>query len=447
VGGEGPATGAGSAPPSVAAAVADLVDQSMIQVSDPVEPRYLVLETLRELGQARLEASGAAAAVEARHRALYLELAREAARGIDSPDEPVWMQRVDRELDNLRAAHHTAVRAGDIAVAASLVASLREHGFRRIRYEVTSMAEATMAMAGFTEDPLAPVVAAVAAYGRWVRGDLDGAAQGARAALELQEALGAEPSGLPERVLGNALFFQGETREAAGWIDRMVEVARRRGAPARLAHALYMGSVASTSLNDSDVGRARAEEALRWAERAGSPTAAAQAAYANGLVLRATDTDAADRWLRRSADLGEQAGDRWIRAFALTEVHWLAAQRGDRLAGLTGLAEVIDTWLRGGDWANLWLSLRHVFGLLVELGAHRDAAVLHGKLLSSGATSALPAAPADAERLAAEAERIAAELGSVELDRAVGEGGAMSDVEAVAHTKAVIDRLAAGGGR
>ncbi len=436
--------GAAATPPrstSVAGAVADLVDHSMLQVSDPSEPRYLVLETLRELGQEHLDASGATAAVEARHRALYLDLAVQAAVGIDSADERRWIERVDRELDNLRAAHHSAVRAGDVHVAASLVAALREHGFRRIRYEITALAEATMALGGFAEHPEAPLVAAVAAYGHWVRGDLDTAIEAAHSSLELQVSRQLPPSGLPERVLGNALYFKGRTEDASVWLERMVDVARERAAPAGLAHALYMSSVASTSIENLEAGQAQAAEALVWAERVGSPTAAAQAAYAHGLALRATDPDAAEAWLRRSADLGGEAGDRWIRAFALTEVYSLCGRRGEHLSALEGFAEVIDTWLRGGDWANLWLSLRSVFALLVELGADDDAAVLLGKLLASGASVALPAAPEVVAHQAEETERLAARLGSRSFERAVSVGGALSDGGAVAHTKAAIERL------
>ncbi len=426
---------------SVAGAVADLVDHSMLQVSDPSEPRYLVLETLRELGQEHLDASGATAAVEARHRALYLDLALQAAVRIDSADERSWIERVDRELDNLRAAHHSAVRAGDVHVAASLVAALREHGFRRIRYEITALAEATIAMAGFDEHADAPLVAAVAAYGHWVRGDLDTAIEASHSSLELQVSRQIPPSGLAERVLGNALYFKGHTQDAAVWIERMVEVARERAEPAGLAHALYMSSVASTSVDDAEAGRAQADEARVWAERAGSPTAAAQAAYAHGLALRATDPDTAEAWLRQSADLGDEAGDRWIRAFALTEVYSLCGRRGEHLSALEGFAEVIDTWLRGGDWANLWLSLRAVFALLVELGTDDDAAVLLGKLLASGASGALPAAPEVVAQQAEETERLAARLGSRSFERAVSVGGALSDGGAVAHTKAAIERL------
>ena len=66
--------------------------------------------------------------------------------------------------------------------------------------------------------------------------------------------------------------------------------------------------------------------------------------------------------------------------FSLTEVHWLEAQRSDRLTALHGYANVIDIWHRGGDWANQWLSLRRVLAILIDAGALETAAVLHGAL-------------------------------------------------------------------
>ena len=159
------------------------------------------------------------------------------------------------------------------------------------------------------------------------------------------------------------------------------------------------------------------------------------------MARRATDSEAAEQILRRAADLGEEAGNRWIRAFALTEVHWLSAQHGRVADGLRGFAEVIDLWYRGGDWANQWLSMRHVLGILADLGAHRAAAVLHGALVAAGAAAALPFEPGDAEQLAAEANRARDLLGAAEFAIAVRRGAAMSDADTVAYVRAEIDRL------
>jgi hypothetical protein len=421
--------------------VIDLVDKSMAQLVDPDEPRYRLLETLREFGQERLRDAGSLETVEARHRAWFLLVAERAAGELDGPDEGRWAAGIDRDLDNLRAAHGSAVRAGDLAAAAGLVANLREYSFRRIRYEIAGWGEATMQMEGFERSPTAPVVLGVAAYGRWVRGDLETAVALAQRSIAVADQVDVASSGLAERVLGNALFYSGETQEALRWMDRMVAVAEASGSPAALSHGLYMASVARTSVGDTDRGAALAERAAAAAAGCGSSTARAQAAYARGLALRATDSGEAERALRLAADLGEEGGNRWIRAFALTEVHWLAAQGGRVADGLRGFAELVDVWYRGGDWANQWLSMRHLLGIFVDLGAHRAAAVLHGALVAAGAAAALPFEPGDAKQLAAEATRARDVLGSAEFAVAARNGAAMSDGDIVAQVTSEIDRL------
>jgi len=208
-----------------------------------------------------------------------------------------------------------------------------------------------------------------------------------------------------------------------------------------MTHALYMSSVAATSVGDAARGAVVAEQAAVAAERCGSPTARAQAAYAEGLGRRATDSERAERALRLAADLGEAAGNRWIRAFALTEVDWMLAQGGRPADALRGFAEVIDLWYRGGDWANQWLSLRHVLGVFADLGAHEAVAALHGALVAAGAAAALPFEPADAQQLAAAADRAREVLGPARFSAAVRTGAAMSDANTVAFVQSEVERL------
>ena len=84
---------AGAAAGGSARVVIDLVDKSMVQVVDPDEPRYRLLETLREFGQERLRDAGSLAPVEERHREWFLDVAERAAVGLDSADEGRWAAR------------------------------------------------------------------------------------------------------------------------------------------------------------------------------------------------------------------------------------------------------------------------------------------------------------------------------------------------------------------
>ena len=215
-----------------AGAVIDLVDKSMVQLVDPDEPRYRLLETLREFGQERLRATGSMAPVEQRHREWFLDLAERAAVGLDGAEEGRWAARVDRDLDNFRAAHGSAVRAGDLAVAARLVATLREYSFRRVRYEIASWGEATMQMEGFARSPSAPIVVAVAAYGRWVRGDLDDAIELAHRSIGLARSSAcrraASPSGSSATLCSSAARRRRRCAGWSGWSRWPRRAARRR---------------------------------------------------------------------------------------------------------------------------------------------------------------------------------------------------------------------------
>ena len=207
-----------------------------------------------------------------------------------------------------------------------------------------------------------------------------------------------------------------------------------------------MRSVAQTSIGDTVRGAVLAGEARAAAESVGSGTALAQAGYALGLALEGTDQDEALGHLETAARFAAAAGNRWIEAFALTEVHSLRARRGEHVAGLAGFGEVVRTWYRGGDWANQWLSLRHVFGVLVDLGAFEVAAVLHGALTGAGAAHALPFEPADAQRLDAIVVDLRSLLGNAYFVAAVGRGASMTDSEIVEYLIDQIDELAGPGG-
>ena len=420
--------------------LANLVDKSMVQLVDADQPSYRLLETLQEFGRGQLSETDRARVSE-RHARWYLSVAERAAAALAGPEEAEAMALLDRDFDNLRAAHIWAVDHGDIDLSLRLVAALREYAFRRMRAEILGWADEAIA-AGVGTHPRAAVVLAVAAYGRFVRGDLDGAINLGGRAMATADVTGSDCSGLAERALANAWFFRGDVVQATEWLDRMIASARE-GSPARLAHALYMRSVAFTSVGDSVRGAQLAGEARAAARRSGSPTSLAQASYALGLSLESTDPVEAAAHLQHAADLAQDAGNRWIQAFALTEVLWLDARQGRSKEALARYADVIDLWYRGGDWANQWLSLRHVFGILVQRKDHHGAATLHGALTAAGAAIALPFEAANAEQLSDLVEELRHQLGAAAFAAAVRRGASMTDAQIISFVRGQIRALSA----
>jgi len=83
-----------------------LLDKSLVQAQQGRggEPRFTMLETIREYATEQLVASGEAAAAQERHADYFLRLAEEAYLSMYRPERDVWMERLAREEANLRAA-------------------------------------------------------------------------------------------------------------------------------------------------------------------------------------------------------------------------------------------------------------------------------------------------------------------------------------------------------
>jgi predicted ATPase len=98
--------------------IADLVDQSLLKTAgEAAEPRFGMLETIREFAVERLKATGKAADYRARHEAHYLELAERGKVALGTAGQIEWMDRLGRENDNFRAVLRRALRRGDAATA------------------------------------------------------------------------------------------------------------------------------------------------------------------------------------------------------------------------------------------------------------------------------------------------------------------------------------------
>jgi predicted ATPase/DNA-binding SARP family transcriptional activator len=113
--------------PDALETVAQLVDKSLV-VADvrPGAPgggqaRYRLLETIHEYAAERAaERPGALAEAARRHTAYYRDLVRTADAELRGPDQLRWLEVLETELDNVRAALHRTVEAGEEADAAAI---------------------------------------------------------------------------------------------------------------------------------------------------------------------------------------------------------------------------------------------------------------------------------------------------------------------------------------
>lgn len=99
---------------SLASILRALVSKSLVhsQTSPAGEQRFLLLETIREFGLEQVRTQGEEAWLRQRHYAAYRHLCRTADSYLRGPKASYWFQRLDVELENLRAALQWALESG-----------------------------------------------------------------------------------------------------------------------------------------------------------------------------------------------------------------------------------------------------------------------------------------------------------------------------------------------
>jgi len=103
-----------------------LIDQSLLQLAEGRDelPRYTMLETIREFGLEQLVASGEEAAVRQAHAAHFMSFGEIAEVALAPPDLPQWLQRVEDDIANIRAALDWLRSRGQIEDALCLLTNL-----------------------------------------------------------------------------------------------------------------------------------------------------------------------------------------------------------------------------------------------------------------------------------------------------------------------------------
>jgi len=193
-----------------------LADQSLVRrlavVAD--EPRFGMLETIREYGLGRLAASGEEPEVRRRHAAWCIGLAEAAGRGFDAGKDAVkWLVHLDAEMPNLLAALDWLIETAAADGVLRLIGSIDEYWIETGRpyvAQVRPLLESALATAPNAPSAVRAAACHVAVHMATHRGDLPGAVARAEDGLALGRALD-DPF-----LLGRAHFDRGVVWEFAG---------------------------------------------------------------------------------------------------------------------------------------------------------------------------------------------------------------------------------------
>ena len=319
----------------VASAVEELLDASLVQhqLSEAGEPRFDMLQTIRAHAAAEL------AALDAEHviRRRQLEWCIELAEG----DDPrywqrgtPWLDRVEPELANIRAALDFALSEGDVEGHARLASAMRH--FWRVRghaVEGRDRLEEALAASASLEPLRRARVLAETAIMRGVAGEYDSARTLWLSALEIYEELG-------ERVeAGRMLSELGYCENAVGNTELAIsyyEQARDKLADEDFVLQIVLGNLAETYEHTGDLDRARATalEVLDAQRRSGDQDGVAFTSFTlTSVALAAGELEEACSRLVDCLAVAEEIGFRELTAYALGLAAAIAVALGSNREG------------------------------------------------------------------------------------------------------------------
>ena len=340
--------------------IAALVDASLLWQESTLgtEPRYFMLETVREFGLEALAHQGELAFVRDRHASCFLALAEEAEPNLRGPEQVAWLDRLDLELPNLRAALSWLHESGSLDRGLRLAAALWT--FWVVRDRVPEGRRWLDVLLALSAPELPERLPAMIALGDMCerQGDYAGATRWTEEALELarlREDRGAEAAAL--RGLGNisiarfevALLVRGNSLEADEeyararvLLEQSLSLAVELGDEWAVAKALNWMAVAWKGKEVEAIGYAE-DAAARFRTMGDWRQLCNVQWILGGSAQSAGDPVRAQAAFLESLALARMLGYRWHCGLCLTGLAMAASSIGEfeRAAWLLGASETI----------------------------------------------------------------------------------------------------------
>jgi DNA-binding CsgD family transcriptional regulator/tetratricopeptide (TPR) repeat protein len=473
---------------SVLEGVASLLDKSLVQQTEREgdAPRLVMLETIREFGLECLQKQGELDAARRAHARYYVAFAEQAEPLIQGPEQPLWLVRLERDLDNLRTILQAGTPGGKEELELSLrLASalgtfwtgrghLREgRGFLQGHLARSEASAAPVRLKALIAvgvliwghssldarglEPIADEALALARQqGDQIRLAIAMILRGVAMTLEkrdyvtaqvcLEEALTeARASGDPYainwafRALGILALFQQDARRAVALFEQDLALCRAIGNNVNKFGALSL--LARAELRQGHAARAQTllEEGLSTLREMGNPWWIAlilgllgQGAFQQGELSQA------EAFLTESARLAHEVGDRRIVAQSRLLLAGLAAVQGDDTVARQRYAEGLSTALDIEHMGFIASGLKGLGCVAAAQGLSGWAAVLWGAAEPLRESHSV-AIPRDLyERMVALART---QLGEPAFDEARAKGRTMTPTQALASQEAFASQI------
>ncbi|HKH10183.1 MAG TPA: tetratricopeptide repeat protein [Rubrobacter sp.] len=375
----------GDLPAETLELVASLVDKNLLRPVEGMggEPRLFMLETIREYALERLAESGEEENVREAHAASYLALAEEAEPKLTTAGQMPWLDLLEREHNNLRAALRWSLDMARTETVLRLVGALwRFWHVRGYLSEGTRWLEEALALHGGEPSLRARVLSGGGELAH-SQGDLDRAEELREGALALSRQLGEEAQiaaalngvafvirrrgefararamhqealelyrkmddrwgvGRSMDLLGRAAAFEGDYEAALPQLEEGLRMRREVGDREGIAESMAVTGLAALGREDYGKARSLLQEARVIMEELGDPRGIAKTTVGLGDVdLNVGDQGAAQALYEEALTLLKDVGDKWWMAWCLEGMAEVAVARTrpERAARLFGAAE------------------------------------------------------------------------------------------------------------
>jgi non-specific serine/threonine protein kinase len=312
-----------------------LVDHSLVVVEEhDGEMRYRMLETVRQYAAEHLARSGESVDVRARHRDWCLALAREAAPELEGrPDQLLWLNRLEMEHDNLRAALTWSMERDEIEAGLLLAGELwlfwefRGH----IAEGSTWLTEMLNRASRTSIAPSGRAKALVGAGSLALRlGDLVTARSLLEDGIACHRATGDQrqvANGLNN--LGNVLLEQGDVAAARPLYEEALSIKRELGDESTISSTINNLAIVAALQSDYAAAHRLNMECLALRREQRDRLGIASTLFNLGRVVQIQGDDVqAAGYFRESLVLSSEMGERRIVAWCLEGIGYVAGEHG-----------------------------------------------------------------------------------------------------------------------
>jgi non-specific serine/threonine protein kinase len=391
-----------------------------------------MLQTIREYADEQLEARRTADGLRQRHAEYFCALAETSEPEIMRADQAAWLERLQDELDNFRAALDWST-THDPELALRLSGALRRAWVAR-GYLVETRARLADALA--QGDHVAASVRAKALYGlgrvALNQGDYDYAISRLEESAALYRDLG-ESNGIVYALADLAWIAtdQEDLERANRLAEESLAAARATAEDPLIAAAVH--SLATTNLRRGDYERARRlyRESIELRRSVGDKRNVASSLEGLALVaLLMDDYDTAEASLEEALSLGRELGNRLVVSAALSNLALVALFRGDVDRAVQLASESLTLSRELGERRTVIQSLHVAAAVAAATSQLVRAALLSGA--ASGLHEAIHSPPWGAERLIEERFLEPVRDRLTEFEQAYERGRALGFDEAIA---------------